>query len=70
MSDQTSLDDLRAANPGLGFAVYAYTPGGPVTLEVLLPSGETYTFLGETMAEAIARAFPPPPEPEPESIFD
>jgi hypothetical protein len=61
-----TLDDLRARMPHLGFALYAYTPGGPVTLEILengLPSG---TITAPTEAEAIAKLFPDPkPEPAP-----
>lgn len=65
-----SLDETRAKLPGLGFAVYALEPGGPVTLEVHA-SGQVYEFRGATEAEAIERAFPPAVEPEPEgSIFD
>lgn len=57
------LDDLRAALPDCGFALYAYEPGGPVTLEVITPDGETFTFAGPTAAAAIARALPRTPEP-------
>lgn len=65
-----TLDDLRVAQPELGFAVYAYDPRGAVTLEVLAPTGETFTFKATTEAAAIEKAFPPPP-PEPETnIFD
>lgn len=53
-----TLDELRVSRPTLGFAVYAYTPGGAVTLEVH-DKGEIYSFVGATEAEAIARAFPP-----------
>jgi len=61
----TSLDDLRAAFPALGFAVYAYAPGGVVTLEVL-DGDNTFTFQGLTLTAAIHSAFPPPaPAPEP-----
>lgn len=53
-----TLDELRAARPALGFAVYAYTPGGGVTLEVH-DAGDVYEFSAPTEAEAIAKAFPP-----------
>lgn len=53
-----TLDELRAANPELAFAVYALEPGGPVTFEVHTPDGSFYTFLGESEAAAIAEAFP------------
>jgi hypothetical protein len=52
-----TLDDLRAARPELGLALYAYTPGGAVTLEVH-SDGEVYSFTAATEAEAIASAFP------------
>lgn len=54
-----SWDELRAAHPELAFAVYAYEPGGPVTLEVLTPDGAAYVFKAETLDAAIAVAFPP-----------
>lgn len=69
------FDALRAANPDLGFAVYAYEPRGVVTLEIHTPEvgAEPYTFKGATLADALAQAFPEAgaktPEPEP-SIFD
>ena len=52
------LDALRDANPDLGFALYAYTPGGAVTLEVHTPDAEVFTFKAPTAGEAIAMAFP------------
>lgn len=52
-----TLDQLRIARPTLGFAVYAYTPGGGVTLEVH-DAGEVYEFSASTEVEAIAKAFP------------
>lgn len=76
-----TLDDLRAARPSLGFALYAYTPGGDVTLEIH-DGGEVFTFAAPTEGEAIASAFPPcscvPPVIAPEasggthepSVFD
>jgi hypothetical protein len=60
-----SLDDLRARHPELGFAIYAYEPGGLVTLEVLTPDGKTYPFKAETAASAAALAFPETAEPDP-----
>ncbi|MGO3930834.1 hypothetical protein [Rhodopseudomonas pseudopalustris] len=68
-----SLDDLRAARPELSLALYAYTPGGAVTLEIL-HDGQSYKFTGATVAEAILAAFAPPPEAAPSppdsDIFD
>lgn len=69
----SSLDDARAANPDLGFAIYAYGPGEPVTLEILTPDAQVFTFTGTSEADVLAKAFPPeaetPTEPEP-NIFD
>jgi len=53
-----TLDDLRAAHPTLGFAVYAYTPGEPVTLEVH-DAGNVYTFTAATLQAVVDEAFPP-----------
>lgn len=52
-----SLDDLRASHPTLGFALYAFDAGKPVTLEVY-SNGEIYAFKAATADEAIATAFP------------
>ncbi len=52
-----TLDELRARHPDLGFALYAYLPGEPVTLEVLAEEGN-FTFVANTASEAIAKAFP------------
>lgn len=75
LTSSRSLDDLRAERPELGFALYAITPGEPVTLEVHAPDGDVFTFHGPTEQAAIDRAFPPktPEEPAPTpppSIFD
>jgi hypothetical protein len=51
------LDALRAKYPHLGFAVYAYDPKGPVTLECITAEGKTFQFQGPTLAEAIAIGF-------------
>lgn len=71
-----TLDDARAAYPHLGLAVYAFEPGGPLTLEVHAPNGQVWTFPAATEAQALAAAFPaeePTPVAEPEkpiNIFD
>lgn len=58
MAPKPSLDDLRAARPDLAFALYAMTPGQPVTLEIY-HDGQVYPFTGATVTEAILSAFPP-----------
>jgi hypothetical protein len=58
-----TLDDLRAAAPDLGFALYAYDPGGPVTLEIHAAEG-VFTFTGPTEAAAVEAAFPRTEEPD------
>jgi hypothetical protein len=65
------FDELRAKYPHLGFALYAYQPDGPVTLECITPEQQTFTFLGATAEAAMAEGFPEdlqvsasPPAPE------
>lgn len=53
-----SLDAVRAANPDIGIALYAYDPSGPVTLEAHTPDGQVFTWRAETVEAAIAVAFP------------
>jgi hypothetical protein len=60
---QTSLDDLRARFPQLGFAIYAIDPADPITLEVHLPDGTVQALTGNTWAETAALAFPETPDP-------
>lgn len=57
------FDAIRAANPDLAISLYALTPGGSVTLEVI--SGEqSWTWVGETGEAAMEMAFPlETPEP-------
>lgn len=55
----SSLDEARRLNPDLGFALYAYEPGGAVTLEIHDPAGEVFTFTAESEEAAFAVAFPP-----------
>lgn len=69
------IDDLRAKFPHLGFAVYAYKPGGQVTLEIHAPDSEVFTFYGPTLEHAVLAAFPPaqfedPQEPDPQPVED
>lgn len=67
-----TLDELRAAHPELGFAVYAMTPGGAVTFEAYTPDGQVFSWAGPTEQAAIEKGFPPAPlavEPEVD-IFD
>lgn len=72
------IDSLRYRYPHLGLAVYAYTPGGPVTLEVLTPDGSTFQRTAPTMTEAAEALFGPletnepnqvEPEDEPNDVF-
>lgn len=56
-----TLDDARARFPGFGFALYAYEPGGSVTLEIHTGEGEPFVFTAATEAEALELAFPPEP---------
>ena len=76
MSDR--FDEIRSENPDLAINLYAMTPGGDVTLEVITPDGQNFTWVAPTAAEATALAFPAdpepdaeaPPKPQPTSIFD
>lgn len=69
-----TFDEIRAAFPDLSFALYAMTPRGPVTFEVIAADGDTYQFEGETAQAAIDAAFPSAEpaasEPETGSVFD
>lgn len=70
------LDIVRAMRPEFGFAVYAYKPGEPVTVEVHAPSGDIFTAHAETETAAFEQLFGPLPQPqqqpddEEESVFD
>lgn len=71
----TRFDEIRAANPELGFGLYAMTPGGAVTLEVYTPDGQVFPFVGATEADVLSMAFPEPiapaaPAPIAPDIFD
>lgn len=58
MRNLISLDKARELNPELAFGVYALEPLGPVTLEIITPDGEVFSFQGLTEADALAKAFP------------
>lgn len=76
------FDTLRAKYPHLGYAAYAYDPGGPVTIECITADGKSFKFTGPTMLAAIAEGFPEdsaepepteapaPSEPAGSSVFD
>jgi len=64
-----TLDDLRAAHPDLGFALYAMEPGAPVTLEVY-SGDDVFSFVGPTAQAAIDAAFPPEPPAPVFNVFD
>ena len=55
-----TFDDIRAAHPDLAVNCYGMTPGGAVTLELIVPDGRSYTFTGPTARAAIELAFPAP----------
>ncbi len=58
----SSLDAAREANPDLGFSLYALEPGRDVTLEIMDPAGEIFTFTADSEAAVFLKAFPPEPE--------
>lgn len=61
------FDELRARHPDLAINLYAMTPGGAVTLEVLAPDGATFNWSAPTAAEAFTLAFPDEAPAEPET---
>lgn len=61
-----SFDLIRAAFPNLGVGVYAMDPGGPVTVEVYDPSGQTFSWEGPTLQAALDAAFGPAPAEPPQ----
>jgi len=65
MASLSDLDQLREKHPDLAIGVYALDPGGPVTLEIITPDQEVFSWRAGTLAAAIARAFPEPPAPDP-----
>lgn len=59
-SSAERFDRLREEQPDLALNLYAMEPGGLVTLEVITPEGEVFTFLGASAAAAMQTAFPEP----------
>jgi hypothetical protein len=49
-----NFDDLRREWPSFGFAVYAYAPGGAVTVEAIIQD-EAISVTGATLDEALQR---------------
>lgn len=62
-----TFDELRAAYPLLGFALYAYEPGD-VVLEIVAPDGEMWTLRGPTAAGVIAAAGASPVRAAPQTV--
>lgn len=66
----TALDRFRQLAPHMAVAVYAMTPGGPVTVELIGPDGTISRFDGSTEAEVWEQIVPgllaEPDEPEEE----
>lgn len=58
------IDQYRALYPHLGLAIYAYEPGGPVTVEVLAQDGSQFTRQAPTAREALEALFGPIPGPD------
>lgn len=58
MASLSDLDRLREKHPDLAIGVYALEPGGPVTLEIITPDQEVFSWRAATLAGCIARAFP------------
>jgi hypothetical protein len=58
MSHPCLIDAIRAEYPHLRIALYAYEPGGDVTLEVLSSDDQQFTFIASTAEIAVRRAFP------------
>ena len=56
MSDR--FDEIRSENPDLAINLYAMTPGGDVTLEVITPDGQTFSWSAPTAEAALELAFP------------
>lgn len=75
-----TLDDIRQHYPKLGLALYAYEPGGAVTLEIHSAQGQVFSFTAPGEAAVLAKAFPelheapavlePQPPPPTANIFD
>lgn len=63
------FDALRAEHPHLGFALYAFEPGGLVTLELHI-DGHVSTFRGASEDDVLDQAFPPEPAEPAVSLLD
>lgn len=64
-----TIDDIRAAHPHLGLALYAYEPGGLVTLEVHTPEGDIFSFQAHDASAVLAQAFHEEQAEEEDSVF-
>ncbi len=65
-----TFDEIRAAHPELGLALYAIDPSGVVTFEVHTPDGQVFAWRGPTEEAVLREAFPPEPPPPPPNVFD
>lgn len=61
-----TLDEARKRYPFLGFAVYAYQPGYPLTVEVITATEETFTAAGQTEEDALRSLFPDATDTDPQ----
>lgn len=53
------IDTIRARYPHLGVAVYAYEPGGLVTVEVFTADGTQFQKTADTALQAFVDLFGP-----------
>lgn len=63
------LDDIRVRYPAIGIAVFAMEPGQPVTIESYV-NGQVFSFVGDTVDAALAKAFPEMVTDEPTPAAD
>lgn len=57
-SSSDRYDAIRAQNPDIAISLYGLVPGGDVTLEVITPDGQSFTWSAATASDALALAFP------------